>query len=64
MLVNSEYDPNNLVSRKRQVLERNVHLNLYVIQFYVVIVRHFVKQSAKPLGFLMIFHEYFLSSLT
>ncbi len=43
---------NNLVSRKRQVLEWNVHLNLYVIQFYVVIVCHLVKQSAKPLGFL------------
>ncbi len=37
---------------KRQVLERNMHLNLSVIQFYVVIVCHLVKQSAKPLGFL------------
>ena len=36
---------NNLVSRKRQ--ERNIHLNLYVIQFYVGIVCHLVKQSAK-----------------
>ncbi len=31
---------------------RAKHLNLYVIQFYVVIVCHLVKQSAKPLGFL------------
>ncbi len=29
-------------------------LDLYVIQFYVVIVFHLVKQSAKPLGFLFI----------
>ncbi len=28
------------------------NLNLYVIQFYVVIVCHLVKQRAKPLGFL------------
>ncbi len=34
----------NLVSRKRQVLERNIHLNLYVIQFYLITVRHLVKQ--------------------
>ncbi len=46
---------NNLVSRKWQVLERNIHFNLYAIQFYVVIVCHLVKQSAKPLGFLFIF---------
>ncbi len=26
---------------------------LYVVQFYVVIVFHLVKQSAKPLGFLL-----------
>ncbi len=26
---------NNVVSRKRQVLERNTHLLLYVVQFYV-----------------------------
>ncbi len=32
-----------------------MHLDLYVIQFYVVIVFHLVKQSAKPLGFLFIF---------
>ncbi len=40
----------NLVSRKRQVLERNVHLNLDVIQFYVVIVCYLVKQSVKAPG--------------
>ncbi len=28
----------NLVPRKRQVLEWKIHLDLYVIQFYVVIV--------------------------
>ncbi len=30
-----------------------LHLNLYVIQFYVVIVFRLVKQSAKPLSFLL-----------
>ncbi len=45
----------NLVPRKRQVLERKIHLYLYVIQFYVVIVFHLVKQSAKPLVFLFFF---------
>ncbi len=44
----------NLVSRKRQVLEWQKHLDLYIIQFYVVIVFHLVKQSAKPLGFLFV----------
>ena len=39
---------NNLVFRKRQVLERNIHN--YVIQFYVVIVCHLVKQSKKAPG--------------
>ncbi len=34
---------NNLLSRKWQVLERNMHLNLYVIQFYMVIVCHLDK---------------------
>ncbi len=43
------------MSRKRQVLERKIHLYLYVIQFYVVIVFHLVKQSAKPLVFLFFF---------
>ncbi len=45
----------NLVPQKRQVLEWkiNVHLDLYDIQFYVVIVFYLVKQSAKPLGFLL-----------
>ncbi len=43
---------NNLVSRKRQVLERNIHLNLCVSQSYVVIVCHLVKQSAKAMDFL------------
>ncbi len=38
---------NNVVFRKRQVLEENIHLNLYVIQFYVGIVCHLVKQSIK-----------------
>ena len=33
---------------KRQVLEWNIHLNLYVIQFYVVIVCHLFKQSTTP----------------
>ncbi len=41
-----------IVPRKRQVLEWKIHLDLYVIQFYVVIVFQLVKQSAKPLGFL------------
>ncbi len=41
-------------SRKRQVLEWKIHLDLCVIQFYVVIVFHLVKQGAKPLGFLFI----------
>ncbi len=27
-----------------------IHIDLYVIQFYVVIVFHLVKQSAKPLA--------------
>ena len=39
----------NNLSPKQQVLERNIHLNLYVIQFYVVIVWHLV-----PLGFLFL----------
>ncbi len=43
----------NLVPRKRQALEWKIHLDLYVIQLYVVIiVFHFVKQSTKNLGFL------------
>ncbi len=33
----------NLVPRKRRVLEWKIHLDLYVIQFYVVIVFHLVK---------------------
>ena len=45
----------NLVPRTRQVLEWKIHLDLYVIQFYVVTVFHLVKQSTKPLGFLLIF---------
>ena len=40
------------VSRKRHVLEQNVHLNLYVIQFNVVIVGHPVKQIIKAPGLL------------
>ncbi len=47
----------NLVSWKRQVLEWKIHLDFYVIQFYVVIVFHHVKQSAKPLGFLFNFYR-------
>ncbi len=39
--------------QKRQVLERNIHLNLYVIQFIVVIVRHLIKQSVKAPGLLV-----------
>ena len=31
------------------------HLDLYVIQFYVVIALHLVKQTTKPLGFLLKF---------
>ncbi len=42
----------NLVRRKQQVLQWKIHLEVYVIQFYVVIVYHLDKQSAKPLGFL------------
>ncbi len=38
----------NLVSQKRQILEWKIHLDLCVIQFYVVIVFHVVKQSASP----------------
>ncbi len=38
----------NLVSRKRQVLEPNLHLNLYVIQFYVAIVGHLVADRQSP----------------
>ncbi len=44
----------NLVSRKRQVLGRHVHLNLYVIQFYVVFVCHLVKQIVKVPGLLVL----------
>ena len=44
---------NNLVSWKQQFLERKIHQNLYVIQFYVVIVCHFVKQSVKAPGLLV-----------
>ncbi len=44
---------NYLVYRKRQVLERNINLNLSVIQFYVEIVCHLVKQSAKAPGLLV-----------
>ena len=43
----------NLVSRKRKVLEPHVHLNLYVIQFYVVIVCHLVKHSVRAPGLLV-----------
>ncbi len=46
---------NNLVSRKWQVLERNIHLNLYVIKFYVVIVCHLDKQTVKAPGLLVLF---------
>ena len=46
-----------LVSQKRQVLERNIYLNLSVIQFYVVIVCHLVKQSAKAPGLLFCFSK-------
>ncbi len=45
---------NNRVSRKRQVLEQNIHLYLYVIQFYVVIVFHLEKQSVKAHGLLIL----------
>ncbi len=34
-------------------LEWKIHLDLCVFQFYVFIVFHLVKQSAKPLGFLL-----------
>ncbi len=37
------------------------YLDLYVIHFYVVIVFHLVKQSTKPLGFLLYFYIYFFS---
>ncbi len=43
----------NLVSRKRQFLECNLHQNPYVIQYYVIIVWHLVKQSAKTPGLLV-----------
>ena len=32
-----------------------IHLDLCVIQFYVVLVFHLVKQRAKPLGFLLVY---------
>ncbi len=51
----------NFVSRKQHVLEQNVHLNLYVIQFNVVIVWHPVKRSIKGPGLLVIFMVSFLS---
>ncbi len=44
----------NLVSRKQQVLEWKIYLDVFVIQFYMVIVFYLVKQSTKPLGFLLI----------
>ncbi len=57
---------NNLISRKQQVLERKLYLNLYVMQFYVVIICHLVMTSraSKPLGFFlplqMVFSYYLL----
>ncbi len=36
---------NNLVSRNWEVLERNIRLNLYVFQFYVVIVTRLLLSS-------------------
>ncbi len=48
---------NNLVSRKRQVLERNIHVNLSVIQFCVIIVCHLVKQNIKAPGLLVFAFE-------
>ncbi len=44
---------NNLVSRKWQLLEWNIYLNLYIIQFYVVIVWHLEKQIVKAPGLLV-----------
>ncbi len=52
----SDFQNNLFVSRKWQDLERNIHLNLYVIQFYVVIFCHLVKQSAKTTGLLVVFY--------
>ena len=54
---------NNLVSRKQQVLERKMHPNLYVIQFYVVVVCHLVKQSVKAPGLLVTPLQMVFSSL-
>ncbi len=51
---------NNLMSGHWQVLERNIHLNLNVNQFYEVIVCHLHRQSAKASGLSFIFFFFFL----
>ncbi len=46
---------NSLVSRNWQVLERKKLVNLYVVQFDVVIVGHLVNRSVKAPGLLVFF---------
>ncbi len=50
-----------LVPRKRQVLEWKIHLDLYVIQFYVVIAFHRQAEQYAP-GLLVIFMRAFVGN--
>ncbi len=55
----------DFASRKEQVLDWKVHLNLFVIQCYVVIVCHLVKQSIWVFVYVIFFQKrYQLSSST
>ncbi len=51
---------NYVVSGKWQVLERNIHLNLYVIQFYVVILCDLLTQSNKGPARLVLNYFFFI----